>query len=229
MKVLSTKLLDEKTIAYAHSLNLEVRCIEFIKITGVEFDSIQPEKFDAVVFTSSNAVKYFLQHEGAIDLLKDKNVLSLSGKTNVELLANGIQPVLTASNAENLAHSMIQNKIAQSVLHVCGNLVLDVLEEKLKVAGVEYANRVVYQTILRKDILLNKVFDAVMFLSPSGVESFYAANQFNDETICCCIGTTTASALREKFSKAKIIFPRESSPESMIDAIVCYYKTKKTI
>ena len=77
--------------------------------------------------------------------------------------------------------------------------------------------------------MLNEQFDAVLFLSPSGVESFFAANKLKDETVCCCMGTTTASALREKFSTAKIISPKEPSPESMIDAIVRYSKTGKTI
>jgi len=229
MKVLSTKLLDQKTIAYAHSLNLEVISAAFIEVTGVEIDihSIPLEKFDAIVFTSANAVKYFLQQPGAFDLLKGKKILSLSGKTSVALLANGIQPHLTATNAENLAHFIVQNKIAQTVLHVCGNLVLDILKEKLKVAGIAYEKKVVYQTILQKDLVVNEAFDFVMFLSPSAVESFYASNQYKNETICCCIGTTTAIALREKFPKAKIIYPKAPSTVSMLDAIVCYSKTKK--
>jgi uroporphyrinogen-III synthase len=227
MKVLSTKTLDSKTIVYAHSLNLDVHGVDFIKIEKAGFDlhSIQLVNADTIAFTSANAVKYFFQDEKAVALLKDKKVLSLSGKTKEALLGNTIEPIFTADNSDDLAFLIIQMQNIKSVLHICGNLALGVLEEKLKKEGIAYNQLVVYQTILQKDLALNENFDAVMLYSPSGVESFFTSNPFNISTVYCCIGVTTASSLKEKYNDAKIILPQQTSPESMIEAIKKYFES----
>lgn len=227
MKVLSTKTLDPKTIAYAHSLNLDVQCIDFIKIEPSEFD-LPNGTFDFIIFTSSNAVRFFFEHEKSVEFLIDKKILSLSGKTKEELLGNNIQPVFTADNTADLARLIIQTKTAGSVLHVCGNLALNVLEEKLKIEGIAYTQLIVYQTRLQRDIILNAQFDAIMFYSPSGVESFFTRNHIRNEMVCCCIGETTAISLKEKWRNAKIILPQHTSPESMIDAIEQYLEKTQT-
>lgn len=226
IKVLSTKTLDGETIAHAHTLNLNIRCVDFIKVSGVDFDthSIHLHTFESIAFTSRNAVKYFFRNQNALKLLRGKSIFSLAGKTSEELAKHNLKAIYTGENAGDLAEAIIQTKLAKSVLHVCGNLTLDVLGKKLKSAGIVYSSLIIYQTILQNNIVLNEDFDVIMFYSPSGVESFFAANKLSNENVCCCIGETTATALREKNISAKIILPKELSPESMIDAIVNFFK-----
>ncbi len=222
-------MIDGETIAHAHTLNLNIRCVDFIKVNGVDFDthSIHSHTFDSIAFTSANAVKYFFGNQNALNLLRGKNIFSLAGKTSEELARYNLKAIYTGENADDLAEVIIQAKLAKSVLHFCGNLTLEVLGAKLKGAGIEYSSLIIYQTILQNKIVLNEDFDVVMFYSPSGVESFFAANKLNNENVCCCIGETTAMALRKKNSTAKIILPRQPSLQSIIEAIAKYFQNSR--
>jgi uroporphyrinogen-III synthase len=222
--VLSTKTLEPDALAYAQTLNLDVRCMDFIETAVVPFDlkNIAPESFDALVFTSANAVKYFFDAEISRNLLRGKEVFALEGKTKDELLAKGVKIDAEASSADELAEVIIDNR-CRSVLHICGNLKLNVLENKLQQAGFRYQDLVVYRT----DILPKKVtelYDAILFFSPSGVESFLALNNLDDKVVCCCIGSTTAQALKEKSGAAKIITPVQSLPVAMLSEVWGYWK-----
>jgi uroporphyrinogen-III synthase len=227
IKVLSTKLLETETLSYATSLDMEVQCNAFIEIVPFAFDlqSMQAETFDAVAFTSSNSVIHFFNQPDAVKLLDNKDVFSLSGRTSDELLKRNIQPTFTAINADSLARLIIETRLTRSVLHIGGNLTLDTLEQKLKAAGIVYKPLTVYTTVLHKEILVDDTFDAILFYSPSGVESFLTNNRPGNATVCCCIGATTATALRASFADAKIIFPKQPTPESMLDAISLHFKT----
>jgi len=228
MKVLSTKTLDEETIAYARSLNIALHCVDFIDVSKVEFSiPAFPQQLDAVAFTSANAVKYFFDDSSAFAFLRNKKVFSLSGKTAIALSRLGVVPVMQAESAGSLADKIIQGYSNQSVLHVCGLQRLNVLERKLKDAGINYTPLVVYKTSLRKDIQMNEPFDAVMFFSPSGVEGFFKANDLGAETICCCIGQTTAVELQHKKAGIKIIVSPEPGPVAMIDCIAAHFKNKR--
>ncbi len=229
MKVLSTKQLDDRAIDYAKKLGLGLLCEAFtrVKEAEVEISSIQPGQFDAVVFTSANAVKFFFAHPGAHSAIADESIFSLSGRTADELLKHDIQPAITGINADTIARLIIETVITKSVMHVCGNLTLDILEQKLVKAGIAYSPLVVYETLLQPDIVIAETFDAVMFFSPSAIESYLTNNKLSANTVCCCIGATTAAALMARFADAKIIFPRKQSPESMLDALAHYFKTGK--
>ena len=224
-KVLSTKTLDGDALAYAQTQNLDVQCIDFIETTAIPFhlENIFLKNFDAIAFTSANAVKYFFKNSGEKDLLKGKQVYALQGKTSEELLARGIITDLGANSASELADVIISGKSARSVLHVCGNLKLAVLEQKLDHALIKYEDLVVYQTLTLVNKKVTGPFDAILFFSPSGVDGFMALNNFENETVCCCIGQTTRLALKEKRSAANIILPDQPSPISMLSAVTDYF------
>src|ERR1019366_2683238 len=98
-KVLSAKTLDKNTIAYAHSLNLDIQCMDFIETSALTFDTftIAGQPVDGFVFTSANAVKYFFEKPDAPGFLKDKKVFALAGKTNDELRKHKIVPASSAN------------------------------------------------------------------------------------------------------------------------------------
>ena len=62
--MLSTKTLDSDTLAFAQTLNLEVECVDFIETVAAAFNAknMQAQNFDAVAFTSANAVKFFFEN-----------------------------------------------------------------------------------------------------------------------------------------------------------------------
>ena len=224
--MLSTKTLDNEALAYAQTKNLEVHCIDFIETKALPFnlENIKDDSFDAIAFTSANAVKYFFENTGARALVGGKQIFALVGRTKDELLTRGIKANITAGSADELADAIIASKSAQGVLHVCGNLKLPVLEKKLKAAGVLYNDVIVYETITHPEKKVNGHFAAILFYSPSGVESFLAENNFEDQTVCCCIGATTAQALKKKKNTANIILPAQPSPIFMLSVVSDYLR-----
>lgn len=215
-QVLSTKTLNEETLAYARTLNLNVQCKDFIKIVPISFE-LNNTGFDSIAFTSSNAAKFFLKKPDAKELLKTKTVFALSGKT-----ANILNwpSAIVANSAEKLAGKIISYK-SKWALHPCGNLKLDILEEKLKQAYIKYSHLIVYETKLNV-IKINKNYDTVLFYSPSGIKSFLSANKWNTSTIACCIGETTAEAFNKIHSNATIIVSESPTPEAMLKTVANY-------
>ena len=221
---LSTKTLDGDTLAFAKSLNLDVQCADFIKTTPLFFnvEHINFHLFDAVVFTSAHAVEFFFENNRASDLIEGKQIFALQGKTANSLSARGISTNLQAASADELADEIFKSKTCKAVMHICGELRLPVLESKLKRAGMEFAEMVIYQTILQTAKKVDEAFDAILFFSPSGVEGFAELND-PGRAVCCCIGKTTANALKEKKNSATIILPKEPSPKAMLTAVSDYF------
>ncbi len=224
--VLSTKILDDATLVRARLLNLAVQGVDFIETRAFDFNLVEASSFDTVAFTSANAVKHFFEKAGAASLIKGKSIYALQGRTEDVLTKRGALPKKTAHNAAGLADLILESGSAKSVLHPSGNLRLDRLEMKLGARGVGYIPLLVYKTVFHSDIKVAEPADAVMFYSPSGIESFFVKNDISNKTVCCCIGETTANALKEKRKEANIILPKEPSPVSMIDAIHEHFSSK---
>jgi len=223
MKVLSTKITNKIVNAQAEALRLDYTCLDFIEVVYVEYapEAYPWEQYDTIIFTSSNAVEGYIQSREQAELLRTKQIASLAGITRETLLSYGIEPILTASNSAQLAEDLIAKNNARSVLHPCGNLALDTLQNTLVSRGIRYTPLIVYNTILNP-VQLRKNYDFILFYSPSGVESFFFHNKLSPSTVCCCIGTTTAAALKEKDAEAKILIPEETNPAAMLNIVSQY-------
>ena len=226
IKALSTKHLDDKTMDYAHSLNFDISCVDFIKIVPAMWDEnvLNLHEFDSVAFTSDNAVKYFVENKRAADWIKDKNIFSIAGKTTEKLNYYGITTVVNAMNARQLTEEVVKRKLTNSVLHVCGNMRLDILGKMLTGAEINYHALEVYNTELITGLALETDFDVILFYSPSGVDGFLSANKIDKKTICCCIGDTTSAKLRKIVSPSSIVVSPFPSPKSMIERVAKYFE-----
>jgi uroporphyrinogen-III synthase len=143
------------------------------------------------------------------------------------LITYGFQPDIIAEDAASLADKIISSGMAENILHPSGNLKLDVLEQKLASANIKCNSLLVYKTELNKDIKTDKSFDAVLFFSPTGVESFLNVNTWNIKAVACCIGKTTAESFRKEQPEAIIVTPFLPAPESMIKAVSTYFQKSK--
>ncbi len=222
LKVLSTKLLDKSLIDSAREIGIALTCVDLISIQNVSFDTSLTSGSDAVVFTSSNAVKSFFENvrlsKSSLGDSGIKQVFALSGKTKDELAHNGIISLAVADSAALLADMISADSRIRSVLHICGNLKLDTLENKLRTSGIECHSLIVYETILT-GIKMDQTFDAIMFYSPSGVDSFLIKNKLNKDTLYCCIGATTAEKLQSIDQTIDVILPAQPAPYAMLTAI----------
>jgi uroporphyrinogen-III synthase len=227
MTVLSTRTILQEDISRAKSLGLDIRCTDLTEIIPVEFD-LPYRPTDAIVFTSANAVRYFLAKPAADEYIKQKKIYALNGKTADELLKHRLQIIWAGENAAQLSETVIQSGAVSSVQHICGDLVLDTVSVKMKEAHIAYTPLVVYRTALQK-VSLKEDFDGVMFYSPSGVESFFAANELSDKSVVCCIGDTTAEAVKRSAPNSKIIISPLASLAAMIDAIANYFQSNRAV
>ncbi len=226
MKALSTKVLNADMVKYAASLGIQLDCVDLIETRILEFDANGlKESADSLVFTSTNAVNGFYQIEEARKYTTGKLVFSTSGKTKSSLNDLGIIVDASAENAALLADLIVGNNKVKSVLHVCGNLRLDVLEKKMKAAGKTYRTLVVYETLPNKYSVKKGPYDAVLFYSPSAIEAFCNSSKLEKNILYCCIGETTADALRKKDEGLKVITTAEPLPEAMIETIASYFRT----
>lgn len=227
IKILSTKGLNSTAIEYAESLGVKITCIDYIQTEAVAFEqsAIDWNKIDAAVFTSSNAVKYFFGMGGIVP--HGKTIFSLSGKTAAELREYNVEPTFTAINAAALAGAIIGVKAVKSLLHICGNLKLETIETQMAAAGIKYTPLYVYNTFYGDAQPLTEYYDGIMFFSPSGVQSFARGNSIQPDVIYCCIGQTTADALRAHKVPAQIIVPEIPSPEAMTVEVARYFQTRQ--
>ncbi|HWB63006.1 MAG TPA: uroporphyrinogen-III synthase [Chitinophagales bacterium] len=228
MKVLSTKQLDGNQLLYADKLGLKITTMDVVETTGVnfEFNPALLKTYDGVVFTSQNAVNGFFAFGNFVTIISGKKIFATSGRTANALAQRGFIPMM-GKNANELADVIINNKTVKSVMHICGNLKLDVLEEKLTGAKISYTPLVVYETILLKEKAPSGKYDAVMLYSPSGVESYFSANKPREKTAYCCIGDTTAAAAIKTAPASLVFEAKEPTPESMMDCIVETLVVKK--
>ena len=218
INILSTKKLFEtqkQLLAEADFMLIEE---DFIQTKTIDFEL---EKVNQnLIFTSQNAVQSILQHPKCDDL-KNKNVFSVGMKTKELLTDNGFNVIVYTGYSSDLAEiiSLIYNK--ESFTFFSGNLRKDVMPNNLKENQITFNEIQVYETDLTPK-KISKKLEAILFFSPSGVESYLKLNTIKEE-ICFCIGETTAEALENKKNKNSIIADKPSV-ENVIAKVIEYYK-----
>ena len=217
IQILSTKtLLDNQREALTNA-NLNVVEVDFIetKSQAFELNGIN----DNLIFTSQNAVQSFLLDPKSEDL-KTKNVFCVGLKTKILLSESGFNVIAYTGYAADLAEIITLIYANESYTFFSGNLRRETLPEALKEAKVKFNEIQVYETTLTPQKIETSV-DAIMFFSPSAIESYLKENKIKNET-CFCIGTTTSSAL-EGITK-NIVIADQPTIEDVIEEVIAEYK-----
>jgi len=233
-KVLSTKKLEPSLIQIAKQNGIEIIEQEAIRVNPIlskekweEIFQLLQSKKQFAAFTSSNAVlalkTYFDDYKNPFEVRW--NVFSLSGKTKnalEESLGNFGVIVGTADDSRALAGKIIQRQVDE-IIFFCGNKRRDDLPQILKAAGINVHEVVVYET---EEIPTrsNQHFDAVLFFSPSAVQSFFSVNQLNSHTVCFAIGQTTADSIATG-SGNKVILSKTPGQDALLEEVINYFKT----
>lgn len=224
MMVLSTKQLNSNIIKVAkEDFGMNVVCKSFTKIEKTDFlcSPFTLESYDSFAFTSKNAVQYFLEN---IDqkLLSKKNIFTLQGATREELLLKGLVPNIIAPNVDELGKLIKRKKEElniQKLLHPIGNLTLPDLRKVVLSSGMTYQDINVYHTELNPIPVDAISFKAILFFSPSAIDSFAMANRFSSERIYVCIGNTTFTRLQYYTDTRNAIIAKNPTPEAMLMAL----------
>jgi uroporphyrinogen-III synthase len=167
------------------------------------------------IFTSKNAVKA-IQNSGMII----SNCFCVGDNTKKLLQENDLNVLETAQNASDLAKIIIKKYKNDSFLFFCGNLRRDELPNLLEQNNVDVKEQIVYKTHLKSN-KFNRMFDGILFFSPSGIQSYVSENKIG-ESISFCIGNTTASEARKYTNN--IIVANKPTVENVIVQAVKYFK-----
>ncbi len=227
ISILSTRPLDEALKEKAAFENITLETVDFIDIKKL----VTPETANqiallskqsaTVVFTSMNAVEIVVDALPADSVMPDWKIYCLGGATFT--LAKKYWAyesiAFTAKNAGELAIQIANNKITE-VTFFCGNKRREELPEVLKAKNVVVQEVVVYETV-ETPVKIEKRYTAILFFSPSAVNSFFSSNQVPADTILFAIGNTTANAIKE-FSNNNIVVSEFPAKDQLVDKAIRY-------
>ncbi|HEA31508.1 MAG TPA: uroporphyrinogen-III synthase [Leeuwenhoekiella sp.] len=210
--ILSTKNLyaeQQKAFREAGIALLEYNAI---KIKSVAFE--MPETVENAIFTSKNAVKAVINHSATAKEIN--NCFCVGTKTAKILEKNGLKPLKISENATDLAHFIAKYHSEKSFYFFCGDNRRGELPEILKAKIIQFKEVITYKTTLNTK-QFDQDFDAVLFFSPSGIQSFVKTNDLGQKT-AICIGKTTAAEAR-KYT-GNIAIADTTTVESVIEKAV---------
>jgi uroporphyrinogen-III synthase len=179
-----------------------------------------------IVFTSTNAVNAVATFKGkhapcwkiyCIGHATQKAVAECFGAEKI---------ILTADNASELAGKIIKQGNIKEMVFFCGDIHRDELPDKLKRAEISVREMIVYG-ILATPKKVSKEYDAVLFFSPSAVNSFFEVNEANKKTLFFAIGDTTAAAICEKTSNV-VIVSNKPSKEELLELAIKYFSEQSS-
>jgi len=219
IRILSTKKLLPNQKQFLLNANFSVIEADFIEIVRKDFEL--EGSFENMIFTSQNAVKSFLENKKAKELQR-KKIFCVGSKTRALLEENGYKVAVSREYASELSEIIVHDFQKESFVFFSGNLRRETLPETLKKSNIALREIEVYETKLTPQ-KINSPADAVLFFSPSGVQSYLKDNKIENQN-CFCIGTTTAAAL-EKITD-RIIIAKQQTVENVIIQAINYYNKK---
>lgn len=212
--ILSTKKLSSEQLELFKNTQINIETYNAISIEKLTFKfDIQIEN---VIVTSQNAAKIIIETNTQI-----KNVFCVGKKTAQLFLNNGYNVVKTAENASELANFIIKSYKNDDFTFFCGNIRRDELPDLLKENAINLSEKIVYKTTLNSQ-KFNKNFDAVLFFSPSGIQSYIQENVLNN-SVAFCIGNTTANEAKKHTSN--VVVAEQSTVEDTIATAIRYFKS----
>ncbi|HLZ15960.1 MAG TPA: uroporphyrinogen-III synthase [Cyclobacteriaceae bacterium] len=191
MNILLTKLLSAKEMDLIRIWGWRHEVTEVLRVNPVEVIEI-PEA-EAWIVSSRNsfhAVKKF--KDGVPEF-----VYCVGSWTKDQLTQLGVKATaLSFENMKTLVTHLKEQNI-KSILYFCGEEHRGELEKGLRNRPVEILKVITHRSRMTFPVVGNK-FDAVFVFSPRGAESLLKCNVFDDQTIFACIGSTTASYLKDR-------------------------------
>jgi uroporphyrinogen-III synthase len=225
LSILSTKKLKSEVIELALEDGISIIEHDFINVKFNVDD--WPVLHDTLVFTSANAVRAFQKKNWGNKVYQ---AWCLNGETLETLMAaTNVSVQGTAENALSLAKKIYADRTIDELSFICSRQRRDELPGYLAERGVVVQEVTAYETIANP-VEIEDNFSAVLFFSPSAVQSFFQKNKMADDVIAFCIGHTTAAALASNPGSSPAhagnagtiaILPTQ---EAMIETVKKYYE-----
>ena len=196
--------------------------------------------FDYAVFTSVNALTYFMRRLTELGLGKDAlaglKLIAVGPKTADSLKAKGLRADIVPREfkAEGVAEALSGVDIkGKRFLYPRAETAREVLPEMLRARGAEVVVAVAYRTV-KPDVdkasvarLLGGGFSAVTFTSSSTVRNFVEivgpeAIGFLNGVCVACIGPVTKKTCEEMGISVTVV-PEDYTVDALLDALTGYF------
>ena len=253
-RVIVTRSRDQASVFSEMLIDRGARPIEFPSIEVIppsswsELDeAIQAlEQYTWVIFTSANAVKFFMKRLGDrgqdVRQLKGISICAVGPKTAEalelcgikadlipsEFKAEGVLAALGGMNVKGLKFLIPRAKVAR-----------EIIPEKLKELGADVTVATAYENVKPagtvdhvRRLFEEKKIDVVTFTSSSTVHNFVEMldqkryKDFIDGVAVACIGPITAKTAGQ-FGMTVDIMPQEYTIPALVDAMVEYFKDQR--
>lgn len=252
-KILITRARDQSS-GFAKKLNslgadvVEVPTIEIAPPASwnkVDMAIKKLDKFDWLIFTSVNGVRFFFQRlikKGDIKLPPPLKICAIGPATAKEIMSYGIRVDYIPKEfvAESILKGFEKKDIKDKrILIARAKKARDILPAGLQKIGASVEVIETYRTVKPKGlerrlkkILKEEKIDVITFTSSSTVSNFIKFLKGIDikevlkNTVIACIGPITSKTARE-FGLSISIQPNEFTITGLTNAIVQYFKNKK--
>ncbi len=227
--ILSTKELEPSLLAEFRSMKIcnaaMITIVSLNKQATVQALATHPVR---AIFTSQHAVEIVRDALSGIAVNQWKIACVGGATATIAREVFGADVVdLTASDAGGLAAAIVEESIRSrgteppERVFFSGDRRLDLLPDVLNLAGLSWRELTVYQT-LHTPVKVNTKYEAILFFSPSAVESFCSINQVPPGVTIFAIGSTTAKAVSSRLSRNAIISKGHSAKE-MLETVHEYF------
>lgn len=224
--ILSTRGLDPALLQQLQVAGLGTDAVAFIQIVyrndAATMDAIKQcaAKEAIIIFTSRHAVEAVTT---CLPFVPGWEIACIGGATRqaVASFFGEEKIILAAGTGNELAKKLQELKPVKPVIFFAGNLRMDAIPAGLQEAAIAIEEITVYETKLVPQVL-QKEYDAVIFFSPSAVESFFIANKLKPDAVIFTIGETTAAAVRQKTNN-KIVVSEKHDAAYLIRKLIDYY------
>ena len=199
------------------------------------------ETYDAITFTSANAVQALTERADMIgvdrDTIRSRRLAAVGPATSAAVGAALRAPdvVPTTHTAESLAREFSDARNSR-VLFPCGDLAVDALPSGLRERGAYVDEVVVYRTVPGDGIaaivaeLRAGTVDALLFTSASAVRFVAGAvadavDAWPGGVVTACIGPTTADAARAAGFEPDVI-AESASQNDLVDGVARWFAVR---
>ena len=210
MKILFTKNLDKQMISEKLGNHFYCDFLEVIRPEILQINSFELSN-NSLIFTSINGVKGFVENGFKIN---SNPIYCVGIKTKKALQKEGFSVLKVCDDAKQLAHYLKTEAANEEFIHFCGTISLDILSSDF--SDGKYRKVVVYKTHLLYP-KINKLYDAFVFFSPSGVRSFVKHNSV-ENILLFSIGKTTETELK-KYTNSRVLYSDRSNLEDLLSII----------
>ncbi len=183
--------------------------IPFIETKKVSIDyELDIDVGYPVIITSRNAI-------WAVEELKlvNNSLFVVGNSTAKKLEEKGYNIEAVASDALELTNHLPE----MDAYYLCGNLRQDIISDFYKKKAFDVTEVEVYETELTPHKVKND-YDALVFLSPSAVRSYFELNSVTDNTEVFAIGNTTTLEISH-FTDKNVVEPSEANLPSLIEKL----------